>query len=250
MQLAKYIRKNPSPNHKPTLNDSLGILDTALLGPCSARIRSLHYSHVLTNLSAPKRSRKLPVRFNTDAPPLFIEGLDQASCCRARTKKENQVKNKRPEPQLDTPVGTICLGEPSNWFSIITRIEGDQLDPDEITNLLSLNPIQCYKKGEKIDSKDGAFISFAKTGLWQYEYSPDKTNEWDCNYAIVEAFSILKEYNPENLVAIAKKYSITIYVSLGLESENSGFYLKAETIKMLSMYNAKIEFDIYAKEIG
>jgi hypothetical protein len=50
------------------------------------------------------------------------------------------------------------------------RVAGDELDPDDITRLLGVQPSEAYRKGETF-SKGRARNLSARTGIWLFDTS-------------------------------------------------------------------------------
>jgi hypothetical protein len=57
------------------------------------------------------------------------------------------VKKPAPRPASDAPEGTVWFGGPIPWFSITLSISADDLDPDDVTRLLGVQPDDAQRKG-------------------------------------------------------------------------------------------------------
>jgi hypothetical protein len=57
------------------------------------------------------------------------------------------VKRPMPLPPSDAPKDTVWVGGPITWFSISLSISAEDLDPDEITRLLGIQPTKAWRKG-------------------------------------------------------------------------------------------------------
>lgn len=148
---------------------------------------------------------------------------------------------KKPPKKLvqTAPEGTVWFGGPVDRSQVSLRILGDELDPEEITELLKVLPTESYKKGE-VFGKEGKNIR--RTGRWSLEsHLPD---EVDIEEKIMHLLSQVTN-DESTWKLLNSKYQIDLFCGLFLEAENRGFGLSVETIRKLSSLGIEIGFDIY-----
>lgn len=123
-------------------------------------------------------------------------------------------------------------------------IDGDDLDPSEITMLLRSEPSLGVVKGDLFVTSLGKEIR-AKTGKWQLN------EEWERPSDINrQVFDLLKNLT-ENLDAwsiITRQFHCYISVGGYLNDWTGGFTMKASTAKLLSDRGLAIDFDLYAPD--
>ena len=128
--------------------------------------------------------------------------------------------------------------------AVSLRFFGDELDPEEITELMGHAPDACHKKGESITNFHTGNSHLAKQGHWRIEV--DRTKPGDLDNQIQE---ILSKVTNDLAVwnKLTKKFQADIFTGIFLESENEGISLAPETLKLLSDRNLLIDLDIYFK---
>ena len=123
-------------------------------------------------------------------------------------------------------------------------IDGDDLDPLEISMLLGSEPSLGVLMGDFFLTSLGKEIQ-AKTGKWQLN------GEWespsDLNRQISDLLSNLTE-NLEAWKAIQDRFHCYISVGGYLNDWTGGFTLNASTAKLLSDRGLAIDFDLYAPD--
>jgi hypothetical protein len=155
------------------------------------------------------------------------------------------LKEAKPKIPDDAPIGTIWCGGPIEWDSITLRICGDNLIPSTITKIMGIEPNLSHKKNETIYDKDGNIVRRARTGQWHLEYKKSMTDEWDCNYAIIDFMKTIKISDLE-WKKITKEYMVDLFVCLYMkENRNKGFQLEPELMCSLGEKGISLGFDIY-----
>jgi ribosomal protein L19 len=150
-------------------------------------------------------------------------------------KMPDKLKNSAPE-------GTIWFGGPIDKSKVTLRIFGDDLNPDEISELLKCNPSVSYKKGDII--KNGQTAK-AKTGRWSLEST--LSDETDLEEKV---WDILKRLSSDVNVwkSITTKYEVVFFCGVFLDTDNRGFGLSVSLMREISRLGIEIGFDIYAPE--
>jgi hypothetical protein len=77
------------------------------------------------------------------------------------------------------------LSEEIEYCSCKLCVRGDELDPQQVTALLGVEPTEAYRKGahlrfppnHKDAGKPGGLI--VRTGVWRLEVAKEKKREWD-----------------------------------------------------------------------
>lgn len=146
---------------------------------------------------------------------------------------------KKPPKKLvqTAPEGTVWFGGPVDRSKVSLRILGDELDPEEITELLKVSPTECCKKGDVIAGKYKR-----RTGCWSLEsHLPDDIDVED------KVMHLLSQVTNDESTwkLLNSKYQIDLFCGLFLETDNRGIELSVETIRKLSSLGIKIGFDIY-----
>lgn len=157
---------------------------------------------------------------------------------------------KAPKPTIPqcAPPGTVWLGGPIEWTSITLRIRGEDLDPDEVSQILGCRPDMAHRKGERRLRGDGKEFRFPeRTGAWHLDFAPDETDEWDCG----EAMLLLMRRLPEDIGVwrrLTERFAVDLYVSLVMRSCNMGFGLIPKVMSYLGERGIEAGFDVLHDE--
>ncbi len=153
------------------------------------------------------------------------------------------MKTKKPQIPEGAPEGTVWFGGPIEWFSIALRIVGDDLVPDEITQLLKCRPDDATEKGKPIYRPDGAIMRIARGGAWSLDLKPEDTDEWDCGEAMLELLARLPS-DIDVWKSLSARFKIDFFVGLTLRSTNNGFSLSPGVMRSLADRGIEAGFDI------
>jgi hypothetical protein len=155
------------------------------------------------------------------------------------------MKEMKPTIPSDAPFGTIMLSGPIEWTNITLRISGESLIPSSISTIIGIEPDFSHTKNEPILDKEGNIARRAKTGQWHLNHERTLTDEWNCNYAIMELMNKIN-VNDSIWKEIVNQYKVDIYVSLTMqEGRNKGFQLEPELMRNLGIKGISLGFDIY-----
>ena len=118
----------------------------------------------------------------------------------------------------------IKIGGPVDKIKIGLRVNGDLLDPNEVTKLLGCEPTKAK-------------------GNWLLNGKLLPTDDLEVQIenllaSVTDDLSVWKE--------LTTKYKVDIFCGLFLEDINRGFELSSKMMKALSERNISIGFDIYA----
>jgi hypothetical protein len=155
---------------------------------------------------------------------------------------------KRPYPQKPSgaPDGTIWFGGPIKWFSISLIITGDDLNPDQVTQLFGMLPTRAHKKDAPIIRADGTVQRIPKIGTWVFQLTPTDTDEWDVEEA---AKLLISQFPADPRVWATLPVDVKMRLSFGLDIEdanNRGFSLSSDILRFVGDRNVRLDFDLYA----
>jgi hypothetical protein len=126
---------------------------------------------------------------------------------------------------------------------VCLRIIGDDLIPDEISELLGCQPSSSQEKGEEIINKNNGSKRIAKLGIWTLDTSdckPDNLNgqlqeiigKLTCDLRIWEYLN--------------KKYKIDFYCGLFMKDGNEGISISPSNLADIGKRGIELDFDIYS----
>ncbi len=118
------------------------------------------------------------------------------------------------------------------------RFRGDDLDPDEVTELLGCAPSRARRKGDV--GRGPATV--ARTGSWQLRVAERPGGDLDGQVAgllgrVTSDLSIWRTLNA--------RYRCDVFCGLFMRSGNDMAYLSAATSRMLGERGLELAFDIY-----
>ena len=145
----------------------------------------------------------------------------------------------RHPPEFDESRVIAHVGGPVDETSITLRVFGDNLDPDEVTAQLGVQPTSHCRKGDVFRGKQ--YDRIEKTGRWLLA-RPHVTDNVD---AIIQR--LLKDL-PDSLEiwqTLHSKFKIDLFLGIWLRDWNRGFSLIPKTLRMLADRELEIGFDIY-----
>ena len=143
---------------------------------------------------------------------------------------------------LPFPQRGISVGGPVDDATASLCICGDELDPNQITQLLGLSPTRSHRRGDRL-SPDGR--SFG-TGAWLYQVDSDVAPD-----APELALGHLLDRLPSDRALwteLGQRYDIRISFCIGFEGWNKGFTLSARNIQRTAALGVRLDFDLYASE--
>jgi hypothetical protein len=148
------------------------------------------------------------------------------------------------KPPSGAPEGTVWFGGPVDRFRITLRIYGEELDPDDVSKLLSCAPTRAERKGVPISTPSGSTRT-PKKGRWSLTLdSRDCGENVDVEDAVRMLLARLPS-DPELWASLTSTYTVDIYCGLFLESCNRGFAISPDVSKLLSDRRVEIGFDVY-----
>ena len=134
------------------------------------------------------------------------------------------------------------MQQPSS-SSATFRIGGDDLNPEEITELLSCEPTKIQTKGQIFRSKKSGKERAAKTGMWRLSVADYEPANLDSQ--IVEIFQKL----PDDINVwdeLASRFDLDIFCGLFLNKTNDVILIAPDPMQILSSRGVTLTLDIYA----
>jgi len=122
------------------------------------------------------------------------------------------------------------------------RIIGDELIPDEITELLGCEPTRKMIIGEPFSWNKQGKPRLAKSSMWRIEATDQLPGNLDKQ---VEEILNLLTNDLAVWSQLSKKYNIDIFCGLFMESDMEGISLSAKSMFALGERGIEIDFDMY-----
>jgi Domain of unknown function (DUF4279) len=153
------------------------------------------------------------------------------------------------EPKLrlppEQPLGELVLvagNEEVDECSVSLRFWGDDLMPDEITQLLGINPTQAYKKGDI--SRGKVYDLVRKTGFWRYSLTKDEGRSLELQLCSIFERSTS---SPEVWQELTTRFGAELFCGLWLKQSNRIMELSPQILQKISERGLRICFDIYCE---
>lgn len=139
------------------------------------------------------------------------------------------------------PVGTIWFGGPVDSASVSLRIVGHDVDPAEISTLLSCESTEAARTGDVLTRPDGRTRTVPK-GFWRLSTDRQATDLAD------QIESLLAKLTSDVAVwqSLTDRFDVDLFCGLFLETTNRGIELPARLLSALGERHLRIGFDIYA----
>ena len=147
------------------------------------------------------------------------------------------------KPPAGAPEGTRWFGGPVDKFKITLRIQGEDLDPAEISTLLGCAPTVAERKGLPVSFGDGSRI--ANKGRWSLTIDSKDCGERD---DVEDGIKVLLSLLPNDVTlwaSLTNAFSVDVFCGIFIASSNRGFEISTEVSKMLADRHLKIGFDLY-----
>ncbi|HLF77099.1 MAG TPA: DUF4279 domain-containing protein [Dehalococcoidia bacterium] len=139
-----------------------------------------------------------------------------------------------PEPSFE-------IGGKVDEFHVSLCLDGEDLDPEEITRLLGTTPDDSHKKG---DQRYSWRTNLRWTsGHWSIDVRSGAPDE--IGNAIADVLDRIA--HPGALPDLAAHYKPTLRIGIFLEAENRGFDLSPSLVERIGSYGLALDFDIYGQ---
>lgn len=133
-------------------------------------------------------------------------------------------------------------------FRISLDFIGDDVDPDEISNMLGVQPTTAHRIGDSIHGNDGAFQRNAKTGRWSITASSRNTKEPDFERSLRQLLDSLTD-DLEVWRELSRRFDSGLFCGIFLTDSNRGFTLSADLLTELGKRNIYMGLDVYGQEL-
>jgi hypothetical protein len=143
-------------------------------------------------------------------------------------------------PELP-PGEYVTVGGDVDRITVSVRVGGDDLDPDEVTRVLGVEPTFAARKGDRRRSAGGEVVQ--RTGVWcvNFEGAPE---EWTLGDAVGQLVARLP-HDPAVWEGLAARYSLDVFCGLHMSCWNRGFALDPALLRQLADRHLKLDVDIY-----
>lgn len=127
------------------------------------------------------------------------------------------------------------------------HITGDDLQPEEISELLGCSSTSAEVKGDKTTIPDTGIEYVAKTGSWMLTAWNDKNSP----SLDVQIKQILAQLTDDLSIwdDLRRRYEISIFCGLFMDDPNQSLAISAKTISELGKRGIDFEFDIYGPKL-
>ncbi|MBD2594236.1 DUF4279 domain-containing protein [Nostoc spongiaeforme FACHB-130] len=135
----------------------------------------------------------------------------------------------------------LILGGSVDKTSVCLGVYGEELNPDNISKLLSCQPTQAHHRGARQDSNP--------------KYAPYKKGAWLLKLkgsAPITAeeliIDLLSRVSTNSILwqELSAIYDAQVRIAIHMKGWNKGFNLTAQTVQRISELGASMVFDIYA----
>ena len=153
-------------------------------------------------------------------------------------------RSRRGSIPVGAPQGTVWYGGPIDRCKVTLRVIGDDLLPEEVTQLLGCSPTQCETKGMPVLGDDGRLLRTAKSGAWRFIITSEEAGTADVEEVVLH---LLGRLPSDRAVwqSLGDRFDIDLFCGLFMESNNRGFSLSPSVCRELAERGIEIGFDIY-----
>jgi hypothetical protein len=130
------------------------------------------------------------------------------------------------------------------WFSVSLSIHSDDLDPDEVTRVLGVEPDQTQCKGVPLPPRGDRPPRVPQIGMWLIHLRPEQAPECDVQTAIARVLDQITV--PLDVWHQARAgASARIFVGLFLDDYNRGFGIDPPLLRRAADLGVSLDFDFY-----
>ncbi|WP_444938787.1 DUF4279 domain-containing protein [Microbulbifer sp. JMSA002] len=125
------------------------------------------------------------------------------------------------------------------------RVIGDELLPDEISELLGSEPTVKMIKGEPFSWMHSGKPRIARSGMWRIEANEKVPGDLDS-----QIFEILNKltHDLEVWKKLSEKYRLDLFCGLFMERSMEGIGISSEALLALGQRGVEVDFDIYGPD--
>jgi hypothetical protein len=133
------------------------------------------------------------------------------------------------------------VGGPIPWFSVSLSIYGADLEPDEVTRLLGIEPDRTHRRGMLRPSGRPYDL-----GMWSISMRGDNTTEPDVCAAIEMLLDRIRVAPDVWRVAVTDAQTRRVNVGLVLDAFNRDLDMRPDLLRRLAELGLELGLDIYA----
>jgi len=139
----------------------------------------------------------------------------------------------------------FSVGGPIERAKVTLRVIGDELDPDEITNLLQCEPTSKARKGDMVAADGKGPQRVSPIGRWSLH--SEEPEDLALEDQVLKILSRVAEKR-EVWERLTQQYKVDLFCGVFLNEGtwNRGFSLSPTVLKELAARNLEIGFDIYS----
>jgi len=125
--------------------------------------------------------------------------------------------------------------------TVTLRFNGDDLDPQELSDRLGTTPTRAFTKGATLPSAGGS-DRIAKTGQWQLTLEGEAPDDFET--LVTRLFHRLSA-DRDAWLDISKRFAGELFVGLFLGSSNEGVPVSRETLREIVARGLGLGLDVY-----
>ncbi len=133
----------------------------------------------------------------------------------------------------------IEVGGPVSDASLSLTIYGADLDPDEISRLLSMAPTRSNRRGDRL----GPTSPPLPMGAWSY--SIESSSDPDAPDIVLGLLLDQMPVDPSLWESLSQRFEMRVFFCIGVEGWNKGFSLSARNIQRVATLHLRLDFDLY-----
>jgi hypothetical protein len=123
------------------------------------------------------------------------------------------------------------------------RIQGDELDPAEITRLLGVTPTAAGPKGERITGKGEPRTRV--TGTWSLSLELPASDHWPLEQVLTALLAALPS-DSDLWTSLGNRFTLDVFLGLFMTTDNQGFHVSPVLLSALATRHWQLSADIYA----
>jgi hypothetical protein len=139
------------------------------------------------------------------------------------------------------PEDSVLGGGDADQVSVSLRVLGDDLNPNEVTRLLQLEPTFAASKGQTRQS--GGRDVIQPTGIWMIAFS-GAPQEWTLEDAVEALFDRLPS-DPAVWRTMREKWSLDLFCGITLADVNRGITIRRSVLRRIAERELDLDLDIY-----
>lgn len=152
------------------------------------------------------------------------------------------MKKPHPLSPSEAPPGAVWFGGPVAWFSISLSFTADDLDPDEVTRLLGVEPDEARRSGVP-DTRGRT----PPSGAWVLSLRREQAPQCDVGVAIGRLLDRIPA--SADVLGLARAHAnARVFVGVRLDAFNRGLVLSTDLMSRLVNLGLRFDLDIYADE--